>query len=116
MLTREAAVDLTAFTNECEIAYAFDHTGEIVYAVSAAIGIPGNFERHGASFGIPGQKTYDEQTVAQGILNLWTELARTGHIGRNTKAQEQGVTLTGEPLQDLIQLGSELMGIPTQAS
>lgn len=114
MISREKAANLTSFAQECEIAYAFDHTGEIHYGVRASVQDPcGKVEIHGAAFAVPGEKVYNEGTIAQGIVNLWSQLGAAGKIGPKPQTDGQAVTLTGEPLQDLIRLGAAIHGIPT---
>lgn len=116
MISREKAAHLESFAKECEIAYAFDHTGEISYAVRASVQEPcGKVEIHGAAFAVPGEKVYNEKTIAQGIVNLWSQLGEAGKIGPQRQTDGQAVTLTGEPLQDLIQLGAAIHGIPTNS-
>lgn len=106
MLSRYEAADVGKFTEECEIAFAFDHTGEIVYAVSLNI----DGERHGCSFANPGEKAYTEDTVAKGIAQLYEGLVTDGYIGHFNLKRKPTATLTGEPLKDLIQLAGTAVG------
>lgn len=106
MLSRYEAADIGRFTKECEIAFAYDHTGEIVYAVSLSI----DGERHGCSFAKRGERAYTEDTVASGIAKLYEGLVNDGYIGHLNLKRKPTATLTGEPLKDLIQLAGAAVG------
>lgn len=114
MISREKAANLESFAKECEIAYVFDHMGEINYGIRISVKEPcGKVEIHGAAFAVPGERIYNQGAIAQGIVNLWSQLGAAGKIGPKPQTDGEAVTLTGEPLQDLIQLGAAIHGIPT---
>lgn len=106
MLSRYEAADIGKFTEECEVAFAFDHTGEVVYAISLQI----DDQHHGCCFAIPGEKTYSQDSVAKGIAELFTGLVNDGFIGHLNLTRKPTATLTGEPLKDLIQLAGAATG------
>lgn len=106
MLSRYQAAEPATFTKECEIAFAFDHTGEVIYAVSLNI----DGQLHGCSFGKPGERAYNEDTVAKGIAALYQGLLDDGFIGHHDLTLKPTATLTGEPLKDLIQLAGVATG------
>lgn len=108
MLTREQAANIARFAEACEYGFAYDPQGDIQYAVTVTI----DSQRHGAAFVVPGEKVYSQDRVAEGITQLYQGLVEDGFIGHNPLTKRQGVTLTGDPLGDVIQLGAAIHNLP----
>lgn len=109
MISRYDAADIGKFVAACEYGYAFDPQGDIQYAVTIRI----DNQLHGGAFVVPGEKTYSQDRIAEGISRLYQELVADGLIGHNPLTERAAVTLTGNPLGDLIQVGAALNGIPS---
>lgn len=108
MINRYQAADVTQFAQACEYGFVVDHQGDIQYAVTIQI----DGDRYGCVFVVPGEGDYSEDRVAEGIGMLWQSLIADGVIGHGERRDAKTVTLTGNPMGDLIQVGAELVRLP----
>ena len=104
MLSRYQAADPAVFAAHVESVAARDKDGDVQYACSVMI----DGERHGAVWTIPGETTYSEARMAEGIVKLYEGLAQDGFIGHENLVRKPTVTLTGRPDQDLIQVAAAI--------
>lgn len=108
-ITRYQAADIARFTEAVEHGFIHDPDGDIQYAVTVMI--DGNY--YGAQFTVAGESKWSENRLAEGIMRLYAELVADGVIGHAPLRKVEAVTLTGRPLDDLVQVGLELTAPPT---
>lgn len=111
-LDRYQAADIRRFTDATTHAFAFGpQDGYIYYSVEADIILPtGQVSKEAAVFCFH-TKQYSQSEVAQGITMLWQALVQEGKIGdtRNpAKPLANPVTLTGNPLNDTLQVADAI--------
>lgn len=109
-ISRQQAVDITKFTEACEYGFIRDPDGDIQYGITVVI--DGDF--HGCVFTVPGEKAYNQNRIHAGIVQLYGDLAQDGVIGVESLKPKPTVTLTGNPFNDLLQVGLELTAPPSQ--
>ncbi|MES2941877.1 MAG: hypothetical protein V4772_03290 [Pseudomonadota bacterium] len=103
-VSRYAAADIRTFTDGVEYGFAMAE-GEIHYA--ATVVVDGSL--YGAVFCWPGESEYSHERVSEGILQLYADLATEGVIGPESFVQPGTVTLTGNPLGDVIQVADAML-------
>lgn len=103
-ISRYKAADIKAFTEAIEHGFIKDTDGDIQYALT--INIDGNY--HGAQFCWPGEKVYSQDRLSQGIVEFYGALATDGIIGHLNLDLKPAALVTGNPFNDLVQVGLEL--------
>lgn len=108
ILDRYTAARIERFTDECEIAFAFGPTdGFIYYSVVVDIILPGGQVAKEAGVSCFETKLYSQDEVTRAIVALWEALVREGKIGDTGNPAQPlkgGITLTGNPLDDMLQV------------
>ena len=112
ILDRNTAARIERFADECELAFAFGPTdGYIYYSVSVEIIHPNGQAAKEATVGCFNTKVFSQPEVTQTIVALWEALVREGKIGNTGNPAQPlkgGVTLTGNPLDDMMQVADAL--------
>jgi hypothetical protein len=101
-ITRFDAADPAKFVAAAEVAISRDHAGLVYYGITVEI----DEARHGI---VASMKNHDySRDDLVGILAMhWQMLAEDGHIGNGTPLPDWHanlITLTGDPLQDHLQV------------
>ena len=101
-MNRYAAADPVKFAAATEVTITKDHDGKVWYAM--AVDIDGNMHGVVAS---TGALSYSKDDLNALVAMHWQALADDGHIGRGQVDKDwhdKLVTLTGDPLQDHLQV------------
>lgn len=109
-ISRYQAVDISKFTEACEYGFIRDTDGDIQYGITVMI----DGQLHGCAFVVPGEKAYNQNRIHAGIVQLYGELAKDGLIGPESVVKRDTVTLTGNPFNDLLQVGLAVTAPPSE--
>lgn len=101
-MNRYDAADPTKFAAAAEVSITKDNLGKVYYGISVQIG----GDSHGIVASV-GSRHYSKDDLAGLLAMHWQALVDEGHIGHAPPPigwRDKLITLTGDPLQDHLQV------------